>query len=114
MMARFLIFPLLLAWTCWTSGAESPAESSRLVTRHGLTVRVDGEVTSVWRELRSVVDLQLTLVSDTVATPPLADDLAFFVRKELLALGYAAAAAAAAAGGRERRRRRRQGVRRGG
>lgn len=91
MMARFLIFPLLLAWTCWTSGAESPAESSRLVTRHGLTVRVDGEVTSVWRELRSVVDLQLTLVSDTVATPPLADDLAFFVRKELLALGYAAA-----------------------
>jgi len=68
------------------AGAEE--EESRTVERHGLKVRVDGANADTWKELRAVVDLQLTLVDDRVATPPLADDLAFFVRKELLKMGF--------------------------
>ena len=69
-------------------GAEEKPEDSRMVERHGLKVRVDGAGAEVWKELRAVVDLQLTLVDDKSPSPPLADDLAFFVRKELLKLGY--------------------------
>lgn len=71
--------------------AADRATESRTVERRGLKVRVEGASDDPWKILRAVVELQLSLVEDRTATPPLADDLAFFLRKEYLKLGYPAA-----------------------
>jgi outer membrane protein insertion porin family len=67
--------------------AEKPADS-RVVALHGLTVRVSGASDDVWKTMRGIVELQLSLVEDNAPSPPLADDLAFFIRKEYFKLGY--------------------------
>jgi outer membrane protein insertion porin family len=67
--------------------AEKPADS-RLVVLHGLKVRVAGASDDVWKTMRGIVELQLSLVEDDSPSPPLADDLAFFIRKEYFKLGY--------------------------
>ena len=71
--------------------AAEKARDSRLVERHGLKVRVSGASDDVWKMMRGIVELQLSLVNDSAPAPPLADDLAFFIRKEYLKLGYPAA-----------------------
>jgi outer membrane protein insertion porin family len=86
-MSRYSLIALLFL-SPPLHAAEGEDANSRLIARHGLKVRVDGADDETWKELRAVVDLQLTLVDDTAPTPPLADDLAFFVGKELLKLGY--------------------------
>ena len=65
-----------------------------VVERHGLAVAAEGVPDDLRRDLHDVIDLQLTLVEDTAPSAPLADDLAFFVRKELLRLGLPDAAVA--------------------
>jgi len=89
-IARALLLASCLALFAAAAPPAAPTPQ-RTISRHGLSVRIDGPVDEVWNELRPVVDLQLTLVDDSISTPPLADDLAFFVRKELLRLGYHAA-----------------------
>ena len=73
-------------------GLSAPAADRnmqlRTVESHGVNVRVEGASDGPWKSLRPVVELQLSLVQDTEATPPLADDLAFFLKKEYLRLGY--------------------------
>ncbi len=85
-----LLLVMWLAIMAQLVAAEKPSES-RMVERHGLKVRVDGAADDVWKTMRSIVELQLSLVEDKAPTPPLADDLAFFIRKEYLKLGYPAA-----------------------
>ena len=81
---------LMMLFMLPLSAAEKPADS-RLVQRHGLKVRMAGASDDVWKTMRGIVELQLSLVDDPAPTPPLADDLAFFIRKEYLKLGYPAA-----------------------
>ena len=83
----------LLFLTVVTCGFIRAAETGPLVVeRHGLAVAAEGVPDDLRRDLAEVIDLQLTLVEDTTPTAPLADDLAFFVRKELLRLGLPDAA----------------------
>ncbi len=77
--------------SCSPAMAEEAQEDSRLVVRHGLNVRVAGASDEVWKTMRGIVELQLSLVEDSAPSPPLADDLAFFIRKEYLKLGYPSA-----------------------
>ena len=73
---------------CVSVSAADKAQQSRTVEIHGVKVRVEGVSDGPWVTLRPVVELQLSLVEDTAATPPLADDLAFFLEKEFRRLGY--------------------------
>jgi len=84
-----IILLVVLTWISampLTAAEKSP--DSRLVHLHGLNVRVAGASDEAWKSLRGIVELQLSLVEDSAPTPPLADDLAFFIRKEYLKLGY--------------------------
>jgi len=89
MNCRRLLAVMLCGLTL-AAAEEKPADS-RLVHQHGLKVRVAGASDDVWKSLRGIVELQLSLVEDAAPSPPLADDLAFFIRKEYLKLGYPAA-----------------------
>ncbi len=84
-----LLVLLVMCFTLTLHAADKP--DSRVVARHGLKVRVAGASDDAWKTMRGIVDLQLSLVNDSAPTPPLADDLAFFIRKEYLKLGYPAA-----------------------
>ncbi len=59
-----------------------------VVEAHGLRVRVDGVSKDVSGEVKALVEEQAALTGDTTATPPLADDLAFFVRMRYRDLGF--------------------------
>ena len=90
-MKAFLILTVWLSLAYALRAADKAEAESRMVEKHGLKVRVDGASDTVWKTMRAIVELQLTLVEDKSPTPPLADDLAFFIRKEYLKLGYPAA-----------------------
>ena len=59
-----------------------------VVEAQGLRVRVDGVSKTVISDVKSVVETQATMTADTTVTPPLADDLAYFVRQRYRDLGY--------------------------
>ena len=61
------------------------------VTWENLTVEMRGVSPSVEKDARDILERQLTLSQDPAVSPPLADDLAFFLRARYLELGYAAA-----------------------
>ncbi len=84
-------FPLIAALLCLASPALAAKKKDlmlRTVEQHGVRVRVEGASDKPWKELKPVIALQLSLVKDSTATPPLADDLAFFLQKEYRRLGY--------------------------
>jgi outer membrane protein insertion porin family len=73
---------------CLPAGAIHQDLQLRTVEMHGVRVRVEGASDQPWVSLRPVVEMQLAMVEDTSASPPLADDLAFFLEKEYRRLGY--------------------------
>lgn len=59
-----------------------------VVEAHGLQVRVDGVSKDAATEVEAIVEEQAALTEDRTVTPPLADDLSFFVRQRYRELGY--------------------------
>ena len=58
------------------------------IEANGLQVRVDGVSKAVTGDVKAVVETQAALTLDKTVTPPLADDLSFFVRQRYHDLGY--------------------------
>ena len=58
------------------------------VEDHGLRVRVDGVSKVASGDVKTIIEEQASLTNDATVTPPLADDLAFFVRLRYRELGY--------------------------
>lgn len=58
------------------------------INSFGLRVRVDGVSKEAIGEVKAVIEEQASLTQDKTVTPPLADDLSFFLRQRYLALGY--------------------------
>lgn len=58
------------------------------IVAHGLQVRVEGVSKPALGDVKAVVEEQASLTDDKTVTPPLADDLAFFVRRRYRDLGY--------------------------
>lgn len=56
---------------------------------HGLQVTAVGVAADNAADARAVIQEQLALATDTAASEPLADDMAFFLRQRLLQLGHA-------------------------
>jgi outer membrane protein insertion porin family len=77
-----------LSMCCLPVAAFHEDRQLRTVEMHGVRVRVEGASDKPWADLRLVVEMQLAMVEDTAASPPLADDLAFFLEKEYRRLGY--------------------------
>jgi outer membrane protein assembly complex protein YaeT len=59
-----------------------------LFEARGLQVRVEGVSAEVTSEVEAVVEGQVALTDDTTVTPPLADDLTFFLLLRYRELGY--------------------------
>jgi outer membrane protein assembly complex protein YaeT len=79
----------LAGWLAQAEAAAPPQPADVDVTNHGLHVRTTGVTKDADGDVRDVIDQQIALTEDTTVTPPLADDLAFFVRQRYLDLGYA-------------------------
>lgn len=91
MTLRVFITAVLFCF-CGSAVVARKAEMSRTVEQNGVRVRMEGASDTPWKTLRPVIELQLSLGKDTTATPPLADDMAFFVQKEYRRMGYRSAA----------------------
>lgn len=74
----------------WLAGGVSGQEPRR-VTARAVTVEMHGVGEAVAAEAVRVVEDQLALAGDATVSPPLADDLAFFVQGRYLQLGHAEA-----------------------
>jgi outer membrane protein insertion porin family len=85
-----LVLAALLFFCSQAPGARK-TDMQRTVEHNGVRVRMEGASDTPWKSLRPVIELQLSLGKDTTATPPLADDMAFFVQKEYRRLGYRSA-----------------------
>ena len=59
-----------------------------LIEDHGLRIQVVGVSTDAQAEVRAVLEDQVALTDDTFVTPPLADDLTFFLQLRYRELGY--------------------------
>ncbi len=58
------------------------------INAQGLLVRILGLSSTNIEDGKDVIELQAALTTDRAPTPPLADDLSFFLRQRLLELGY--------------------------
>jgi outer membrane protein insertion porin family len=69
--------------------AQVHAEPARRVTFGAVAVELQGVGRGVMRQVVRVVEDQLEMAGDSVVSPPLADDLAFFLRSRYWQLGFA-------------------------
>lgn len=68
---------------------HTPAEVQSLTVKHsGLVVRMNGVGERQVNDAKAVVTEQLSLSQDQAVTPPLADDMAFFLLQRYLELGF--------------------------
>lgn len=84
MMRPWSFVVLLLMATTLVCGAEV----SRVVETRGIPVRLSGVSDPLLESVRELVTQQVGMTRDTAASPPLADDLAFFVGSLYQELGY--------------------------
>lgn len=77
-----------------TPVSSAPPVSAPLeITAQGMHVRVSGASVETSADIKATIEGQIALTEDTAVSPPLIDDLAYFVKQRLLELGYAEAAA---------------------
>ncbi|OYW28665.1 MAG: hypothetical protein B7Z47_05590, partial [Chthoniobacter sp. 12-60-6] len=80
---------MLAAATAAAGRPAKPVKTTVLdITAHGLRVRATGVSETAEADVRDVIKEQTALAEDVTMSPPLADDLAFFVRQRYLDLGY--------------------------
>lgn len=82
MKALAVMLALVVAHGCHARGDEVAIEAQ------GLRVRIDGVSATAVGDVKSVVEAQAAMTVDKTVTPPLADDLAYFVRQSYRDLGY--------------------------
>ncbi len=78
---RYIVTAFISLCLC-ARGEEVAVES------HGLRVRVDGVSMAASADVKAIIEEQAALTEDSTVTPPLADDLAFFLRLRYRELGY--------------------------
>ncbi|TLD72787.1 hypothetical protein FEM03_01575 [Phragmitibacter flavus] len=80
-----LLLGFLTGWALMTGGR---AEEALRIDHRGLVVQLDGVSKAQVDDVKAVVTEQIALTEDRVVTPPLADDMAFFVLQRYLELGF--------------------------
>ncbi len=82
MNSPIFIFAVVIG-LCYIARADDVA-----LEAHGLRIRVQGVSKEASADIKAVVSEQTAMTEDQTVTPPLADDLAFFVRQRYHELGY--------------------------
>jgi len=83
-----LILILVMVWGPVIKAQDTSPAGVLSMNEQGLQIRVEGVGKGQEDDVRAVVTEQIFLTEDRTATPPLADDMAFFVLQRYLELGF--------------------------